>query len=264
MTPALFQMLKHADILPGGLADRKKPSDFPATSLAAGRKVELEHTKIRPLATEIAMDHLTEDPRYYEKLKKVEKTAAPLAPSERHQEKLDSHFSSDDPKKWRLFRRNLRAKSFAEAVAQDERSDSKLKKFSKMISLHQTGKGPTMKVQGTGKTHTVKYHPELSRYTCSCGDWTFVKSLKPVSQADCKHIAQVKSQSSMVKKASQAWLMKQIAGAGRLGLQVARKENNEEQAWHAGEVNKIHRRVGLKKEAEIRGLAAQSLLQLVG
>lgn len=40
--------------------------------LQKGIEVELEHTKDREKAKEIAMDHLYEDPKYYEKLKKVE------------------------------------------------------------------------------------------------------------------------------------------------------------------------------------------------
>jgi len=63
------------DQLPGGLADKKKPSDFSAASLRQERKVESEHTKDRTLPTEIAMDHLTEDPRYYDKLRVMEKSS---------------------------------------------------------------------------------------------------------------------------------------------------------------------------------------------
>lgn len=40
--------------------------------LKKGIKVEMEHTKNRVVAREIAMDHLSEDPRYYDKLKKIE------------------------------------------------------------------------------------------------------------------------------------------------------------------------------------------------
>jgi len=60
------------DHLPGGLADDKRPDQFDAMELARGVKVELEHTGNRNTAMEIAMDHLTEDPKYYQKLKKVE------------------------------------------------------------------------------------------------------------------------------------------------------------------------------------------------
>lgn len=40
--------------------------------LDKGIKVEMEHTKSRLKAKEIAMDHLSEDPKYYQKLKKIE------------------------------------------------------------------------------------------------------------------------------------------------------------------------------------------------
>jgi len=65
--------LKKADKIPGGLADKKKPSDFDAKKLKAGIKIEMEHTSDRSVAQEIAMDHLTEDSEYYKKLKDVEK-----------------------------------------------------------------------------------------------------------------------------------------------------------------------------------------------
>jgi len=60
------------DVLKGGRADSKKPEDFNAMDLSKGVKVELEHTNSRHIATEIAMDHLTESPRYYDDLKKME------------------------------------------------------------------------------------------------------------------------------------------------------------------------------------------------
>lgn len=40
--------------------------------LDKGIQVEMEHTKSRIKAKEIAMDHLSEDPKYYQKLKKIE------------------------------------------------------------------------------------------------------------------------------------------------------------------------------------------------
>lgn len=63
------------DHLPGGLADKKKPSQFNPRQLKKGKKVELEHVDNKELATEIAMDHLTEDPAYYDKLSLIEKIA---------------------------------------------------------------------------------------------------------------------------------------------------------------------------------------------
>lgn len=61
------------DKLPGGLADKKKPSDFDPKALAKGKKVEMEHTDDPQKAEEIAMDHLTEDSAYYDKLETIEK-----------------------------------------------------------------------------------------------------------------------------------------------------------------------------------------------
>lgn len=57
-----------------GVAKRagKKISDFNARALAKGARVELEHTRSLAIAKRIAMDHLTEDPRYYDKLAKME------------------------------------------------------------------------------------------------------------------------------------------------------------------------------------------------
>jgi len=57
--------------LKGGKGDKLHPRDVDPNQLAMGIKVELEHTKDRKVAREIAMDHLAEDPRYYSKLKKV-------------------------------------------------------------------------------------------------------------------------------------------------------------------------------------------------
>ncbi len=58
--------------IPGGLAEGKKPADFQSEALAAGTKVEMEHTDDPKVAREIAMDHLTEDPAYYTKLARME------------------------------------------------------------------------------------------------------------------------------------------------------------------------------------------------
>ena len=71
--------VRKADKIPGGLADKKKPSDFDPKKLAAGVKIEMEHTSDRAIAAEIAMDHLTEDAGYYEKLETIEKASKPPA-----------------------------------------------------------------------------------------------------------------------------------------------------------------------------------------
>lgn len=63
------------DLIPGGLADNKTDADFDKKSLRKGEKVESEHTSNKQMAREISRDHLTEDPHYYEKLEKMEKSA---------------------------------------------------------------------------------------------------------------------------------------------------------------------------------------------
>jgi len=65
------------DQIPGGLSDNKAPKDFPKPALKQGKQVESEHTSNKKVATEIAMDHLTEDPKYYDKLKTIEKADKP-------------------------------------------------------------------------------------------------------------------------------------------------------------------------------------------
>ena len=68
--------------IPGGLSqgmslgDLAKKHDVPVdditNQLNKGTKVELEHTTDESIAKEIAMDHLFEDPLYYDKLKTIE------------------------------------------------------------------------------------------------------------------------------------------------------------------------------------------------
>ena len=60
------------DLIPGGLGDKTKNKDFDQKELQKGIKVECEHTENSSLAAEIARDHLTEDPKYYDKLEKME------------------------------------------------------------------------------------------------------------------------------------------------------------------------------------------------
>jgi len=54
--------------LTGGVGDATAPSNVNPAQLALGVQVEMEHTNNEKVATEIALDHLTEDPEYYTKL----------------------------------------------------------------------------------------------------------------------------------------------------------------------------------------------------
>lgn len=66
-------LIKEREELKGGLGDNRPDDDFDTEQLKNGTEVELEHTKNRKMAKEIAKDHLSEDPNYYKKLKKIEK-----------------------------------------------------------------------------------------------------------------------------------------------------------------------------------------------
>lgn len=171
------------------------------------------------------------------------KLAASATSRQRVQEKLDQHFSATDKKRWQQFRRDLRQKSFADAVQHDDRADDKLRQYAKMVHLHKTGTGPSFPVKSdtSGRRYTVKYHPGVERYTCSCPDWTIKHT---IDGGDCKHIRKLKSQVSMVKEASQA--LRELLGLGRAGLQVYRTEGNDEKAWHAGQVSRVHRVIANK------------------
>lgn len=61
------------DHLPGGRAAHMDPRDFDSVALAEGTRHELEHTTNRDVAQEIAMDHLAENPHYYEMLAEMER-----------------------------------------------------------------------------------------------------------------------------------------------------------------------------------------------
>lgn len=68
--------------IPGGLAKGKSIQDLAdkhkvsiqqiKSQLSKGIKIESEHTTDKKIAKEIAMDHIFEDPKYYDKLSKIE------------------------------------------------------------------------------------------------------------------------------------------------------------------------------------------------
>jgi hypothetical protein len=62
--------------LKGGVGDNKNPADLDKAELNSGIKEEKEHTNDTDVATEIAVDHLTEEPKYYSKMEKVEKKSS--------------------------------------------------------------------------------------------------------------------------------------------------------------------------------------------
>lgn len=63
---------KIAEQILGGMGDNKPDRLFIRKQLREGIKVEKEHTPSKSKAKEIAKDHLTEHPKYYSALKKME------------------------------------------------------------------------------------------------------------------------------------------------------------------------------------------------
>lgn len=61
------------NILIGGMGDTTDEEDVDPDELEMGIEVEKEHTRNKKIAKEIALDHLTEDPEYYTKLKAIHK-----------------------------------------------------------------------------------------------------------------------------------------------------------------------------------------------
>lgn len=98
------------DRLRGGRADRMRPADFNPQALRTGTEHELEHTDDRDLAQEIAMDHLAEDPEYYEKLGRMESGFTPnrrrtvqIVSTEDEAQKIRETFMARPSKRRRTF-----------------------------------------------------------------------------------------------------------------------------------------------------------------
>jgi hypothetical protein len=77
-----IESVNEADVVPGGLAKGLTLNDIAekhgvsvdmmVAEFKKGIAVEMEHTTDREVAKEITLDHLFEDPKYYDKLKKME------------------------------------------------------------------------------------------------------------------------------------------------------------------------------------------------
>lgn len=72
LLPNSDKYIPHAEFLHGGEGDSSRPADFDIEQLEKGIEVELEHTDNPMVAREIAMDHLMEDPKYYDYLEEME------------------------------------------------------------------------------------------------------------------------------------------------------------------------------------------------
>jgi hypothetical protein len=85
--------IKPVFYLSGGLYEKAlvkgKQVKFDPKQLAIGKKVEMEHTTDEKVALEIARDHLTEDPEYYTRLRKMERQSMAGKESVMNPEGLD-------------------------------------------------------------------------------------------------------------------------------------------------------------------------------
>jgi len=61
-------MINNLIKMPGGVGDQTPTNQIDPIQLSTGIQIEMEHTNDLDIAKEIAMDHLTEDPKYYSKL----------------------------------------------------------------------------------------------------------------------------------------------------------------------------------------------------
>jgi hypothetical protein len=66
-----YEDLKPIAELKGGVGDATAQHDVDPIELSLGQTIEMEHTNDPNIATEIALDHLSEDPQYYTKLRKA-------------------------------------------------------------------------------------------------------------------------------------------------------------------------------------------------
>lgn len=60
------------EALDGGRGDDRAPNEFDREQVQRGIRVELEHTDDKEMAAELAVDHLVEDPKYYDHLQEME------------------------------------------------------------------------------------------------------------------------------------------------------------------------------------------------
>jgi len=137
------------------------------------------------------------------------------------QDFLDEHFSITP--KWDDFHKKLKNKSFVTAVQSDTRTNDKLKAFVSSVSMREQSKGPSVKAPSdVSGSYKVKYHPDHDRFSCTCPDWTFKRS---VTGSDCKHISRLKTDSkeSLMNKTKEA----NFGTAADVMFRVGRAVNKE-------------------------------------
>lgn len=152
----LPEMEKEAskDILPGGKSDHKPDSDFDKKEITKGMKVESEHTKNKEIQKEIAKDHLTEIPDYYERLAKMEKDAA------QKKSKESAPAPSHENKSFISFAKNIFGKYLEEGLSKgNKNSNSNGVGKNKAKTKSKKSTGPKPEVIQKGFQHEIQSVP---------------------------------------------------------------------------------------------------------
>jgi hypothetical protein len=146
----------------------------------------------------------------------------------KYTEILDEHFGGVAPD-WMAFQKRLKDKKFTQAVTEDTRANDKLKAFVSAVSMREQEKGPSTKVKSDVQgNYTVKYHSEADRFSCTCPDWTFKKS---ISGADCKHIQRMRATTKdRLMTKSKIAMMPAAEVLFRVGNSVRRQEKDQNMA----------------------------------
>lgn len=142
-----------------------------------------------------------------------------------------------------------------------------------MVGTRQQSKAKPVAVMGdSGKKYKIKYHPEQGRFSCTCPDWTYKRSVRNKGAGgECKHIKRLKQAtgSSMMDK-----MANPLLDLLRLGAGVKREELSRDRSKKLSIQNKAYKRHfpqenllsvlgrsgGFSKMASVRGSAAKALL----
>lgn len=140
------QSFKEQDELEGGIGDEmtlKKISKIHKVSLydlvdefAKGVDVEKEHTNDLKTAMEIAMDHLSEDPNYYMKLKKIETNEEEIEVKPVTKKQMNKIIDREEKKSEKDFMNRISAKR---QFAQDLQLDKDFIEFKKNAKYNVRG-----------------------------------------------------------------------------------------------------------------------------
>lgn len=76
-----------------------------------------------------------------------------------------------------------------------------------------------MSQSGSRKDYLVKYHADIDRFSCNCGDWVHARSHQTSkAKRDCKHIRHVKAQLQYIGKSPDDLVKQAAMGAAALRI----------------------------------------------